>query len=73
RRADGQSLPAFEAEQRITIPSKWNDLVAADPARAIAEQERVATSLAAAFTHGLSIQRFEKSSSSYLLARPKRS
>ncbi|MEO8358938.1 MAG: GNAT family N-acetyltransferase [Vicinamibacteria bacterium] len=69
-RADGPSLPPFEAEQDVAIPSKWNDLVAAGPAQAIAEQKRVAVALVAAFARGLSIQRFDKSSSSYLLGRP---
>lgn len=64
----GERAERPRAHARVAIPAAWNALVESDPARARAEQRRVESELVSAFSGGLEITGFEKSSSSYLLS-----
>lgn len=58
-----------EVVRAIEIPNNWNQLVVADTARAIAEQDRIKREFQAAFAEGLVCKGFERSETSpkYLL------
>jgi predicted GNAT superfamily acetyltransferase len=58
-----------EVVRTVEIPNNWNQLVVADTARAIAEQERIKHEFQAAFAEGLVAKGFERSETSpkYLL------
>jgi len=58
-----------EPARTIEIPNNWNELVVADTAKAIAEQERIKHEFQTAFADGLIAKRFERSETNpkYLL------
>jgi predicted GNAT superfamily acetyltransferase len=58
-----------EIVRTIAIPNNWNELVVADTAKAIAEQERIKREFHAAFANGLIAKGFERSNTNpkYLL------
>ncbi len=64
----GEAVASAPADTRLAIPPAWNDLVRREPERARAEQGRVETEMKAAFSRGLLITGFDKTSTSYLLS-----
>lgn len=64
----GEPAPRPRGQAHVAIPSSWNALVAGDPGAARAEQQRVESELAAAFSRGHVVTGFERTSGSYVLS-----
>ncbi len=64
----GEAVVSAPGHSYVAIPPAWNDLVRREPERARAEQLRVEAETKAAFSRGLVITGFNKSSTSYVLS-----